>query len=114
VFLYYLAVFVIGAYVGVLLTNSAAVAFSLTPVSGLALLIGAVIGGIVLLSLSFEFLVLLSSIVGAQMLSLGLGLDAVWTLIFAIAGIIIQFGLMRSFNYDFRRRPRRRLFPRLA
>ena len=113
VFLYYLAVFLIGAYIGIALINAAAVAFELTPVSSLALLFGAIVGGVVLIGLSFEFLVLLSSVVGAQMLSLGLGLDVFWTLIFAIAGVVIQFGLMRAFKYNFRRRRRRvRLFSR--
>ena len=73
----------------------------------LILLIGAVVGGLLLIGLSFEFLVLLSSLVGAQMLALGLGLPLIWTLIFAIIGMIVQFMLMRRFNYSFRRRPRR-------
>jgi len=105
-FLYYLAVFVIGAYIGVVLTNAIGVALSLTPVTAPALLIGGIIGGIVLIGLSFEFLVLLSALVGAQMLSLGLGLDVTWTAIFAVVGVIVQIGLMRSFRYDFRRRRR--------
>ncbi|GAB4527587.1 MAG: hypothetical protein OHK0046_45510 [Anaerolineae bacterium] len=114
VLLYYAAVFVIGGYVGILLFSSAANAFELSPISPLALLVAALVGGVVLLALSFEFLVLLSSLVGAQMLSLGLGLDIFWTLIFAVAGIVIQFGLMRAFKYDFRRRSRRFVrFPRI-
>lgn len=114
-FLYYFAVFIIGAYIGILLTNAIGVALSLEPVTAIALVVGAIIGGIVLIGLSFEFLVILSSVVGAQMLTLGLGLDVYWTLIFAIAGIVIQFALMRNFNYNFRRRSRRaNLFPRFV
>jgi hypothetical protein len=63
-----------------------------------------VIGGAVLIGLSFELLVVLSALVGAQMLTRGLGLDAIWTLIFAAVGIIVQIGLVRAYKYDFRRR----------
>jgi len=108
--LYFFAVFVIGAYIGVVLTSAAATALDLTPISDVALLVAAIIGGLILIALSFEFLVLFSAIVGAQMLSLGLGLGAGWTLLFAIAGVIIQFGLMRALKYDFRRRSNRGRF----
>jgi hypothetical protein len=111
IFLYHVAVFIIGAYIGILLTGSIAAALSLTPVSPLALLIGAIIGGLILLALSFEFLVLLSAVVGAQMLSLGLGLDAIWTFVFALIGIVAQLGLMRAYKYDFRRRRSGRVYP---
>ena len=123
VFLYYVAVFLIGAYVGIVLTNAIAEALDLTPISAFFLFVGGIIGGIVLLGLSFELLVLLSSLVGAQMLSLGLNLDVIWTVIFAVIGIVAQLGLMRTLNYNFRRRGRRvfrrrsrraRLFPRFS
>lgn len=104
--LYYVAVFMIGAYLGISLTGALANALSLAPVSPLALLVGGVIGGLVLLGLSFEFLVLVSALVGAQMLTLGFGLNVVWTLIFAVVGVIVQLGLLRVYNYDFRRRRR--------
>lgn len=104
-FLYYVAVFVIGGYVGIVLTSSAASALSLTPVSPLVLLLGAVIGGLLLLALSFQLLVVLAAIVGAQMVVLGLGLQPVWILILAILGIFVQFALARNFNYSVRRRP---------
>ncbi len=107
VFLYYVAVFLIGAYVGIILTGTVAAALSLTPVSPIALLIGAIIGGLIMLAVSIEFLILVSAIVGAQMLVLGLGLGAVWILIFAVFGIILQLVLTRAFRYEFRRRPRR-------
>lgn len=114
-FLYYFAVFIIGAYIGILLTNAIGIALSLEPITAIALVIGAIIGGIVLIGLSFELLVILSSVVGAQMLTLGLGLDVYWTLIFAVIGIVIQFTLMRNFNYNFRRRSRRtNLLPRFV
>jgi hypothetical protein len=112
-FLYGIAVFLIGAYLGIVLTNGLAALLSLGPVSPLVLLIGGLIGGLILLGLSFEFLVIISSLVGAQMLSLGLGLDATWTLIFAVIGVILQLGLMRAYRYDFRRR-RASIFRRRA
>ena len=104
-----IAVFLIGAYIGIVLTASIASALSLTPVSSIVLLVGAILGGVILIGLSSELLVLLSAIVGAQMLSLGLGLNAAWTLLFAIGGIAIQFMLLRRSNYDFRRRRRPRV-----
>jgi hypothetical protein len=107
IFLYYIAVFLVGAYVGIVLTAAGASTLGLTPVSALALLIGAIIGGIVLLALSFEFLILASSLVGAQMLALGLDLGAAWVAVFAIIGVIVQLALVRTFNYDFRRRRRK-------
>lgn len=110
VFLYYAAVFVIGAYIGIVLTGAVINAVSTSPAQPVILLIGAVVGGLLLIGLSFEFLVLLSSLVGAQMLTLGLGLPLIWTLIFALIGMIVQFMLMRRYNYSFRRRPRRIFF----
>ena len=107
IFLYYVAIFLIGAYVGIALTGGLAAALSLTPVSALALLIGGIIGGAILLGLSFEFLIVVSALIGAQMLTLGLGLNVIWTLVFAVIGIIIQLALTRALNYTVRRRPRR-------
>jgi hypothetical protein len=106
-FLYYIAVFLIGAYIGVVVTSGLAFQFALGPVNPVVLLIGALIGGLVLIGLSFQFLILLSALVGAQMLSLGLGLAPVWTLILAAVGVIVQLALARAYNYDWRRRPRR-------
>lgn len=106
-FLYYVAIFVVGAYIGIILTNALASALLLTPVSSIALLIGGLLGGIVLVGLSFEFVILLSALVGAQMLTLGLGLDVAWTLILTVFGVIIQFLLVRSTRFDYRTRPRR-------
>lgn len=106
VFVYYVAVFLIGVYIGIALTNALLTALSLTPISPFVLLIGGIIGGMVLLALSFEFLALMSSLVGAQMLTLGLGLPVLWTVIFAIVGVAVQFGFMQALHYDFRRRPR--------
>jgi hypothetical protein len=114
-FLYYIAVFLIGAYIGMALTNGLAVMLGLIPVSAIALLLGGLVGGIVLVGLSFEFLIVLSALVGAQMLTLGLGLDAIWTLILAVIGVIVQLGLTRSLGYEFRRSPRRiNLFRRVT
>jgi hypothetical protein len=110
-----MAVFLIGAYIGIVLTDAIGVALGTATVSSLVLLIGAIIGGMVLLGLSFEFLVVISAVVGAQMLALGLALEPVWIIIFAIVGVIVQIAVMRNANYDFRRRrrhaiPLRRVF----
>jgi hypothetical protein len=107
VVVYYIAVFLIGAYVGIALTSGLGTALALTPVSSVALLLGGVVGGVILLGLSFQFLIVLSALVGAQMLTLGLGLQAGWTLILAIVGIIVQFMLVRSLHYEFPRTVRR-------
>lgn len=105
--IYPVAVFLIGAWVGIALTGGLASALALTPVSSIVLLIGGVIGGIILVALSFQFLILLSALVGAQMLTLGLGLAAVWTLVLAVIGIVVQLGLVRALNYEYPRHPRR-------
>jgi hypothetical protein len=105
--LYYVAIFFIGAYLGVALTSAAAVALELTPVSPLVLLVMAIVGGLLMLALSFEFLVLLSALVGAQMLSLGLGLGPLWTLVLFIVGVIIQLVATRYSGRVIRRRPAR-------
>lgn len=105
-FLYYVAVFVIGAYIGIVLTNALATALALTPVSPIVLLLGGILGGMILIGLSFEFLILVSALVGAQMLSLGLGLDFTWTLIFAVVGVIVQLALVRATRFDYRSRRR--------
>jgi hypothetical protein len=106
IFLYYVAVFLIGAYIGIALTGGLAAAMGFDPVSALVLLIGGVLGGALLLGLSFEFLVLVSALVGAQMLTLALGLDVIWTLVLAVIGVVLQLGLMRAYRYPIRRRPR--------
>lgn len=105
--MYYVAVFLIGAYVGMALTGGLGTALALTPVSAIALLIGGLIGGLVLIGLSFEFIILLSALVGAQMITLSLGLGMIWTVILAVIGIFVQLGLTRTFHYRFRRHIRR-------
>lgn len=105
-FLYYVAVFLVGMHFGILLTNGLATLFNLQPISPLVLILGGVIGGLILVGLSFEFLIILSSLVGGQMLSMGLGLGPIWVLIFAVVGIVVQFALTQTYHYDFRRRHR--------
>lgn len=102
-FLYYVAVFLIGMHFGILLTNGLATTLALQPVSPLVLIVGGVIGGLILLGLSFQFLIVLSSLVGAQLLVVALGLPTIWTLVIALLGILVQFGLTRTYHYDFRR-----------
>lgn len=107
IFLYYIAVFIIGMYVGAILTTALAITFSLTPVSPIALLIGAIVGGFVLVALSAELVIFISALVGAQMLTAGLGLNREWMLLFTIVGIAIQIAATRFYSIDIRRPPRR-------
>jgi hypothetical protein len=109
-FLWFAAVFLIGGYIGLVITRSLALAFGFTPVSDMALLVGLVIGGLILLILSFEFLIIFSAIVGAQMVAVGFGLGVEWVILLAILGVIAQFVLARARGVEFRRRSRR-LFP---
>jgi len=104
-FVYPLGVFLIGAYVGIVLTGALAGEVSTEPISPLLLLLGGIIGGVILLQVSFHFLVVVASVVGAQMLVLGLPLEPYWILILAIVGIVIQLYLTRRYNYNYRRRP---------
>lgn len=106
--LYYIAVFLIGGYIGIALTEAIAVALNLTPITLLAVIIGFILGGIVLVLLSMELLVVLSAVVGAQMIALALNLGVGWVLLLALIGIILQFAAARSRGVDFRRRPMRR------
>lgn len=100
---YTVAVFFIGAYIGLVLMNAGAAALGVEEVSAVALVVGAVIGGAVLLGLSFQLLVLLSAVVGAQMLTQGLDLAPEWTLLLAIGGILIQLAAIRVFHVNMRR-----------
>jgi hypothetical protein len=106
--LYYVAVFLIGGYVGIVVTQALAAALSLTPVTLIPVIIGFVLGGIILLMLSFELLVIFSAIVGAQMIALALNLGLGWMLVIALVGIVIQLVAARSRGVEIRRRPVRR------
>jgi hypothetical protein len=106
VFLYYVAVFFIGAYVGMVLLEVIANALDMAEPTAIALLIAAIVGGIAAVGLGIELLVVLSAVVGAQMLVVALGLDSVWILILALVGIIIQVYATRYYGYSLRRRPR--------
>ncbi|MCL4248997.1 MAG: hypothetical protein KJ065_12695 [Anaerolineae bacterium] len=108
---YYGAVLLIGAYVGIMLVTAFALALGAGGVSDIVVLLGALVGAVIMLSLSFEFLVLLSALVGAQLIVQALGLAPIWLLLLIILGAIIQFALVRAFRYEFRRR-RRPLFSR--
>lgn len=107
-FLYAVAVFFIGAYIGMVLLVAVASLLEITPVSAIALLIAAIAGGILMLALSFQFAIFISAFVGAQLLVLGLGLPSEWFLLLVILGIIVQLGAARYTGFDYRRRPRRR------
>jgi len=114
VFVYYLAVFAVGGYMGILLTNAVAGAFGVTIVSPFVLLIAVIIGGVILLALASELVVVIAALVGAQLLTLALALPAYWTLVLAIASVFLQFFLANRFRYNIRRRPNRRLFRRMT
>lgn len=106
VYVYAAAVFVIGAYIGIVLTAGIIDLFTNDSVSSLILLLGGLVGGLLLVGLSFEFLIIISVVVGAQMIALAMGLSPTWTLLFAVLGLIVQFAVMRNYKYDFRRRRR--------
>lgn len=114
VFLYYVAVFVVGAYTGMLLMIGIADLLGIIVLSPLVLLVAAVIGGLILLGLASELVIVIASLVGAQMLILALGLPAYWTLILAVLGVATQFMLARRFKYKIRRRPQQLVFRRRA
>jgi hypothetical protein len=110
-FVYVFAIFLIGAYLGVVVASGLAFQLSLGPINPIVLLIAALLGGLILTGLSFQFLILLSALVGAQMLTLGFGLSPLWTLVLAAIGIIAQLALARYYNFEFRR-PRRYVYRR--
>lgn len=93
--LQYVAIFLVGAYVGAVLTAQLWAALAAGQVSTLVLLIGAVIGGLVLLALSFQFLVIVSAAIGALLIGMALGLPLLWTVVLFVVGLILQVGLAR-------------------
>lgn len=105
-FLFFVSVFLIGAYIGIIATASVILSFDVGPVPAWMILVAALVGGIVMVGLSFELLLILSSIVGAQMVVLGLGVTPIiiWVFILAIAGILVQFLLSRRLGFSLRRR----------
>lgn len=104
--LWFLAVFLIGGYIGIVLTRSLVLALGFGLPSDIVLLIALIIGGVILLLISFELLLVFSAIVGAQMIALGFGLGAQWVLLLAILGIVLQIVITRSRGVSIRRRPR--------
>jgi len=105
---YYAAVFFIGAFIGINLANGLAALLDIAPISSLALVVAGVIGGVILVSLSFELLVLLAAVVGAQMVALALDLGSEWTIVLAVGGIVLQIAAIRRSGRKIRRRPVRR------
>jgi hypothetical protein len=110
--LYNVAVFLIGGYFGVVFASMLAATMGWGPLPYWALLIVLVLGGLIMLTLSYELLVVLASVLGAQLLVIALGLTPAswWILGLALLGILLQTGLMRRFGYGFRRRYSRPLF----
>jgi len=103
---YYAAVLLVGAYLGIVVITALYSSLGAAPASDIVLLLGAILGAVIMLSLSFEFLVLFSALVGAQLLVYGLGLAPIWILLLTVIGAAIQLVLTRAFHYEIRRRPR--------
>ncbi|MEO8393923.1 MAG: hypothetical protein ABI700_13105 [Chloroflexota bacterium] len=106
--LYYVAVFLIGAFLGIVIAQGIAAALSVPPISTIGILVAGIVGGLILVLLAQELLVVLSAIVGAQMVALALSLGIGWMLLLALIGIVVQFAAARTRGVDFRRRPIRR------
>jgi hypothetical protein len=104
--LYRVAVFFIGGYFGVIFASMVANSLGWGPLPYWALLIVLIIGGLIMLTLSSELLLVLASVLGAQLIVIALGLTpaSLWILGLALLGIILQSGIMRRFGYGFRRR----------
>lgn len=103
--LYYVAVFLIGGYVGIVITQELAIALNLLPVTLIAVLIGFIVGGIILMLLSLELLIVFSAIVGGQMIALALNLGVEWMILLALVGMVLQLVAIRSRGITIRRRP---------
>lgn len=110
-FVYYGAVFVIGAYIGIVFATLIAQSFDLLPISPLVLFAVALVGGLIMLALSFELLVVLASVLGAQLIVMALGLtpSAIWLGVLILLGIFLQINLTRRSGFSVRRRPSRKL-----
>lgn len=110
-YVYYGAVFVIGAYIGIVFATLVAQSLELLPISPLILFVVAIVGGLIMLGLSFELLVVLASVLGAQLIVMGLGLSpsAIWLGGLILVGIFLQISLTRRSGYSVRRRPSRKL-----
>lgn len=110
-YVYYGAVFVIGAYIGIVFATLVAQSLELLPISPLILFVVAIVGGLIMLGLSFELLVVLASVLGAQLIVMGLGLSpsAIWLGVLILVGIFLQISLTRRSGYSVRRRPSRKL-----
>jgi len=66
-----------------------------------------------MLMFSFELLIVVSSMIGGQMIARGLGLGVEWVVIFALAGILLQATAIRARGYTIRRVPERRTWVRV-
>ncbi|HEX2908290.1 MAG TPA: hypothetical protein VHO69_15570 [Phototrophicaceae bacterium] len=84
------AVFLVGAYLGAIITGQAWAAFDPMPIPVWASVLGGVIGGLLMLALAFQLLVLVSAALGALLVSMALGLPLLWTMILFVIGVVIQ------------------------
>lgn len=110
-FVYYFAVFIIGAYIGIVFTTVVAQSLGLLPLNPIIFIVVALVGGLIMLGLSFELLVVLASLLGAQLIVLALNLTPalIWIVLLVILGVVLQIGLTHRAGYSIRRRPTRRM-----
>lgn len=104
VFIYQVGIVLVGLYTGAIITAQLIAQFEPAINPYLLIIGGAIIGGITLLILSFELLIVISAILGGQMLAQGLELGIGWAVLFMIISIVIQAGLRRRTGYNPRRR----------
>jgi hypothetical protein len=100
------ALFLLGAYLGVIITGQAWAAFDPTPVPVWASVLGGVIGGLLMLALAFQLLVLVSAALGAFLVSMALGLPLLWTIVLFVLGVLVQVLLASATSTPIVRRRR--------
>jgi hypothetical protein len=91
-----IALFVVGAVGGVyVMQNVWGYLSELTP-STWVLVLGAILGGGLLLALSRHWMVFLSSVIGAMMFVWGVQVDIAWILVAFVFGLVMQYGISRA------------------
>lgn len=106
-FVYYAAVFSLGAYLGVVITSAFAGAFGFEALSLTVLLVALVVGGGLFVALASELIIVIAALIGAQLVALTMGLSPIWTVLLALIGGIVQLYLANRAGYGVWRRPRR-------
>jgi hypothetical protein len=95
-----MAVFGVGAVGGIFITRSLWEAFADTPVSTLAIILGAIVGGLALFAMSKLWMMVLSAAIGATMIAWGVqdGLSVMAALF--LVGLAVQYLLSRVLRED--------------